>query len=71
MVFALVFLLSAWASLMLERHTVQEFMLGRFCYVDGFAIGWFQNTLRMENAPDWKTHSRCFSAFKLLSIKQK
>lgn len=45
MVFALVFLLSAWASITPERHTVQEFMLGRFCYVDGFAIGWFQNVL--------------------------
>ena len=45
MIFALVFLLSAWASITLERHTVQEFMLGSICCVGGFAIGWFQNML--------------------------
>lgn len=44
-IFALVFLLSAWASITLERHTVQEFMLGSICCVGGFAIGWFQNML--------------------------
>lgn len=44
-IFALIFLLSAWASLTLERHTSQEFLLGSVCCVGGFAIGWFQSIL--------------------------
>lgn len=40
MLFVLIFLLSAWASLALERHTVREFMIGSLCCVGGFVIGW-------------------------------
>lgn len=45
MIFALVFLLSAWASLTLERHTTQEFMLGSVCCVGGFTVGWLHNMI--------------------------
>lgn len=38
-IFTVVFLLSAWASLTLERHTMREFILGSACCVAGFVIG--------------------------------
>lgn len=45
MFFALIFLLSAWASLTLEQHTTQEIMLGSICCVGGFAVGWLHGMI--------------------------
>lgn len=45
MIFVLVFLLSAWASLTMERHTTQEFILGSICCVGGFVMGWLHNMI--------------------------
>lgn len=43
--FFVVFLLVIWASVTLQRHAVEEFLLGSACCVGGFLIAWAQVAL--------------------------
>ena len=38
--FTLLFLLAAWASITLKRHTRTEFFMGSICCIGGFFIAW-------------------------------